>query len=78
MTEFFFDENKTSIKSLHFGVEGYLDYTVAPHDKQKGKRNIEPRKRNENWIDGMTVGARSRYILWAYHALNNAIRLSHV
>ena len=27
---------------------------------------------SEEWADGMTAGALSRYILWAYPALNAA------
>ena len=35
MTAIFYDEKKTINKTVHFGGEGYTDYTMPPHDKEK-------------------------------------------
>ena len=34
MTAIFY-ENQTPIKPVHFGAEGYTDYAMQPHDKEK-------------------------------------------
>ena len=33
-----YNEEKTPIKTVHFGVEGYVDYIVPPHDADKKAR----------------------------------------
>ena len=38
MTALFYDLDKMPIKTVHFGAVGYVDYTVAPHDKAKNER----------------------------------------
>ena len=61
------------IKTDHFGTEGYTDYTIPPHDKEKRKQYISRHRSNENWNDPMTAGTLSRYILWEYSSLSTAI-----
>lgn len=73
MTATFYDENRTPIKTVHFGAEGYTDYTISPHDKEKRKQYISRHRSTENWNDPMTAGALSRYILWQYPSLSLAI-----
>ena len=41
MMAIFLDDNTSPIKSVHVGVEGCHDYTVAPHDKDRRMRYIE-------------------------------------
>ena len=60
-------------RTVHCRVECYLGYTVAPHDKERRKRDIERHEISEDWVDGMPVGALSRYVLWEYVARNAAI-----
>ena len=31
----FYNEEKIPIKTVHFGAEGYDDYTIPPHDAVK-------------------------------------------
>ena len=64
MTAFFYDKDKTPIKTVHFGAAGYADYTIAPHDEDKKARHIKRHKVVENWNDYTTAGALSSYILW--------------
>ena len=40
MTETFYDHDMIPIKTMHFGAEGYDDYTVAPHDEDNKKPDI--------------------------------------
>ena len=63
---------KTRINTIHFGAEKYPDYTAAPNVKEGRKRYIEPHKTNQDWTDGLTAGALSRYILWEYSVVNTA------
>ena len=61
------------ITIIHFGAEGYTDYTMPPHDKEKRKQYITRHRTNENWIDLMNAGTLSRYTLWEYPSLSIAI-----
>lgn len=71
-TAIFYDENKTKIKTVHFGADGYIDFTISPHDKKK-KQYINRHRSNENWNDPMSAGTLSRYILWEHPLLSTAI-----
>ena len=73
MTAIFYDENRKIIKTIHFGAEGYTDFTISPHDQDKRKRYIDRHRSNENWNDPMTAGTLSRFILWEYPSLSIAI-----
>ena len=44
MTALFYDHDKMPIKTVHFGAVGYVDYTVAPHDKEKKERYVKNTK----------------------------------
>ena len=61
MTANFYDDDKIPVKTVHFGAEGYDDYTVAPHDEDKPDRSIKIHKVVVNWNDCSTAGALSRY-----------------
>ena len=58
---------------VHFGAEGYEDYT-AHRDPARRQRYIA-RHRGENWTrEGvMTPGWLSRYILWEKPSLREAV-----
>jgi hypothetical protein len=73
MTAVFYDDDKKRIKTVHFGAQGYDDYTVAPHDREKKARYIQRHRAAENWEDCTTAGALSRYILWNKKDLRAAI-----
>ena len=51
------------IKSVHFGAVGYVDYTVAPHAKEKKERYVKRNQAIENWNVCMSAGALSKYML---------------
>ena len=47
----------------HFGMKSAPDYTTHK-DKERKKRYLKRHRANENWNDGQTAGALSRWILW--------------
>ena len=63
MMAIFYDINNNKIKTVHFGANGYSDYTIHK-DPERKKRYIERHERNEDWNNPMSAGALSRYILW--------------
>lgn len=62
-----FDDYKT----VHFGAEGYEDYTIHK-DPERMKRYIK-RHSKEDWTNAYSPATLSRYILWEYPDLNDAI-----
>lgn len=50
------------IKTIHFGANGYEDYTM--HKDPKRKERYKQRHRNESWRDYMTAGFWARWLLW--------------
>ena len=72
MTAVFYDENRNLIKPFMLVLKD-IDFTVAPHDKEKRKQYTSRHRSNENWNDPMTAGTLSRYILWEYPSLSMAI-----
>ena len=46
-----------------FGSAGMDDFTKT-HDKEQRKRYINRHRAHENWTDGKSAGALSRFILW--------------
>ena len=46
-----------------FGSAGMDDYTLKG-DKEQRERYIARHRANENWNDGRSAGALSRFILW--------------
>ena len=64
LTAIYDDEIKKSVKTVRFWKLLFFDDSVAPHDTERRNIYIERRKTSEGWVDCMTVGALSRYILW--------------
>jgi len=56
-----YDDGKT--KTVHFGAEGYEDYTTSK-DKDQRSRYLLRHKKNENWNVPDTAASLSRHILW--------------
>ena len=69
----FFDDSGKKIKTVHFGASGMSDYTKHKDDERK-KLYLARHKKNENWNNYMTPGSLSRWVLWEYKSLNEAIR----
>ena len=63
MMAVFSDINNKKIKTVHFGANGYNDYTIHK-DPERKKRYIKRHEKNENWADAMSAGALSHWILW--------------
>lgn len=60
-------------KTVHFGSEGYSDFTIHKDEERKA-RYIARHKENENWRDPYAAGTLSRFILWNKPTLNESIK----
>ena len=69
----FNDDSGKKIKTVHFGASGMSDYTKHKDDERK-KLYLARHKKNENWNNYMTPGSLSRWVLWEYKSLHEAIR----
>jgi hypothetical protein len=58
-----------------FGAAGMDDYTIT-HDAQQRERYLKRHSAHENWNDGKSAGALSRWILWGPYTSVQA-NLSH-
>ena len=61
-------------KKIHFGQEGYSDYTIHKNDIRK-KSYIARHQKRENWTKSgiNTPGFFARWILWNLPSLMNSI-----
>lgn len=71
MMAIFFDKEK-KIRTIHFGAEGYSDYTIHKDEARK-QRYIERHKNSEDWNNPMTAGTLALYILWNKPTLSASI-----
>ena len=62
-------------KTIHFGAEGYEDYTKHK-DPERKKRYITRHKANENWTKSgiKTAGFWSRWLLWGEPSISASIK----
>jgi hypothetical protein len=62
-------------KTIHFGAEGYEDYTKHK-DPERKKRYITRHKANENWTKSgiKTAGFWSRWLLWGEPTISASIK----
>lgn len=60
-------------KKVHFGQEGGYTYLDGASEKIRNAYIARHSKNNENWNDGRTAGALSRFILWQHRNLDDAI-----
>lgn len=67
--------NGTGKKTVHFGAEGYQDYTMHK-DSSRMKKYISRHKARENWTKSglKTAGFWSRWILWNKPSLSDSIK----
>ncbi len=63
MTVVFYDEAKKKVKTTHFGVDTYEDYTTHG-DLQRKMNYLGRHEKKENWNDYMSAGSLSKHILW--------------
>ena len=59
-------------KTIHFGAEGYLDYTQHK-DPNRRERYIQRHAVREDWNNPYTAGFWSRWLLWEKPTLKDAI-----
>lgn len=74
-----FEISPNKLRKVSFGGKNYGDYikySLDDHDlaDQKRKAYIARHKVNEDWSDPMKPSSLSRYILWEYRTLPEAIR----
>lgn len=67
-----FYKNEKIIKTIHFGANGYSDFTIHKNNERK-QRYINRHKKRENWENPCTAGSLSRYILWENPSLSKSI-----
>ena len=62
-------------KKVHFGAEGYSDYTKHK-DPERKARYISRHKANENWKKSgiKTAGFWSRWLIWGEPTLKDSIK----
>lgn len=60
-------------KVVHFGAEGYLDYTQHGDPKRK-TQYIQRHQTAEDWNDIRTAGFWSRWLLWNLPTIQQSIR----
>ena len=67
-------DKQEKIHKIHFGANGYSDYTKHKDDERK-KRYILRHKENENWTSTgiLTAGFWSRWVLWNKPDLKTSI-----
>jgi hypothetical protein len=59
--------------TVHFGAQGYEDYTDHKSDLRKKLYMIRHRK-NENWDDIMSAGYWAYHLLWTKPTIEEAIK----
>lgn len=69
----FYDINNNKIKTVHFGANGYSDYTIHK-DPERKQRYINRHQKNENWDNPMTAGTLALYILWNKPTIKESIK----
>lgn len=62
-------------KTIHFGAEGYSDYTIHKDDDRK-QRYIQRHQKKEDWgINGInTAGFWSKHLLWNKLTLKESVK----
>ena len=68
-TAIFYDEERSKIKTVHFGAAGMSDFTKHK-DEERKQRYIARHSANENWNDYMTAGSLSYHLLWSKPTLS--------
>ena len=65
--------DKTKIKTLHFGSSGYDDYTTHKDETRKLKY-ISRHQAREDWNNPLTACFWSRWLLWNKKSLKSSIK----
>lgn len=60
-------------KTIDFGDSNYEDYTIHK-DPVRRKRYLRRHYNNESWYNPYTAGFWSRWLLWEYPDINDALK----
>ena len=71
MMAIFYDNDK-KVKTIHFGADGYSDYTIH-RDEARRERYIDRHRSSEDWNNPMTAGTLALYILWSKPTISAGI-----
>ena len=68
------DKGNNKTKTVHFGAEGYSDYTIHKDDKRK-ERYLKRHKKNEDWsLNGIEKPAfYATNVLWNKKTVKSSI-----
>jgi hypothetical protein len=72
-----FETDEGRQKQVRFGAIGYNDYTTFPKEIRDERRELYLKRHKgmgEDWKKPDTPGALSRWILWEYPDIKDAIR----
>lgn len=69
----FTNNDKSKVKTIHFGAYGMSDYTTHK-DKDRKERYLNRHKKRENWNKCDTAGALSRWLLWNKPTLKDSFK----
>jgi hypothetical protein len=58
---------------VHFGADGYEDYTMHK-DPRRRKNYLARHRTGQDWLNFCTAGAWSRWLLWEWQSMAQAIR----
>lgn len=68
----FFDVLNNKICIISFGAAGYSDFTLHK-DEERKKRYMLRHSAREDWLNPLTPGALSRWILWNKLTIKDSI-----
>lgn len=68
---FLLDTGRT--KTTHFGARGMSDFTLHK-DRRRRQLYLARHRPTEDWNDPTSAGALSRWLLWEYPSMNQALR----
>ena len=72
MMAVFYQDDGKKVKTIHFGADGYSDYTIHK-DEARRQRYIDRHKSSENWNNPMTAGTLALFILWSKPTISGGI-----
>lgn len=72
MSATFYDKDKQYVAMIHFGLKGGETF-IDHNDETKKENYLKRHVVRENWMNPLTPGALSRWILWNNETLDNSI-----
>lgn len=64
--------NGKNTYTVHFGADGYEDFTTHKDEKRK-QRYIDRHHKREDWADILTPGFWARWILWNKETIQDSV-----